>query len=212
MGDARPKLPRIITHANYDAVLDKYIRNHPSMQPGGGHLLPQPAWFHEDAILEVPTGELARDGLTTMALVGRSRPEPAALTGDEGFNAQGLEGKVRIRKPLLNALLNLDIIPRHRGRVIVLGGSTGSKRTKRAGGKRRHGSYEGPRFGKGDRVELHPGTDAWMMGDRYGTVVKQARTGTVSVAMDRSGKTRKLHPERVNIMETAAEIQRLLRK
>jgi hypothetical protein len=27
----------------------------------------------------------------------------------------------------------------------------------------------------GQRVELHPGMDAWMMGDRYGVVVKTGR-------------------------------------
>jgi hypothetical protein len=30
-------------------------------------------------------------------------------------------------------------------------------------------------FSPGDRVELHPGTDQWMMGARFGTVVKIGR-------------------------------------
>lgn len=37
----------------------------------------------------------------------------------------------------------------------------------------------------GERVELHPGTDAWMQGDRYGVVKRRTRYG-VRVAMDRS--------------------------
>ena len=45
----------------------------------------------------------------------------------------------------------------------------------------------------GDRVELHPAMDRWMMGDRYGTVVRiiPSRKGEdrVSILMDRSGKT-----------------------
>ena len=31
--------------------------------------------------------------------------------------------------------------------------------------------YDGKTFTVGDRVEIHPGTDLWMMGARYGTVV-----------------------------------------
>lgn len=31
--------------------------------------------------------------------------------------------------------------------------------------------YDGSGYGVGDRVELHPGTDLWMRGARYGTVV-----------------------------------------
>lgn len=43
----------------------------------------------------------------------------------------------------------------------------------------------------GDRVELHPATDAWMSGDRYGKIVaigpKYCR-----VRMDRSGRLLKI--------------------
>jgi hypothetical protein len=48
-----------------------------------------------------------------------------------------------------------------------------------------------------DRVELHPATDAWMMGDRYGTVEKIGRF-YLHVKMDRSGKVRKVSPENIN--------------
>lgn len=41
------------------------------------------------------------------------------------------------------------------------------------------------------RVELHPGTDAWMSGDRYGDIVSLGRK-YAHVRMDRSGKTRKV--------------------
>lgn len=38
----------------------------------------------------------------------------------------------------------------------------------------------------GDRVQLHPATDAWMSGDKYGTIT---RVGSrfYSVRMDKSG-------------------------
>lgn len=51
-------------------------------------------------------------------------------------------------------------------------------------------------FTVGDRVELHPATDRWMRGDRFGTVVKLGRR-YVHVAMDRSGQTVKVAPENV---------------
>lgn len=50
-------------------------------------------------------------------------------------------------------------------------------------------------FHVGHRVELHPGTDAWMRGDRYGEVIGFARSkrgGEVDLArvkMDTSGRT-----------------------
>jgi hypothetical protein len=51
-------------------------------------------------------------------------------------------------------------------------------------------------FNVGMRVELHPATDAWMFGDRFGDVVKVGRE-LVHVKMDRSGKTRKVHPRNI---------------
>lgn len=46
-------------------------------------------------------------------------------------------------------------------------------------------------FFPGTRVELHPATDAWMSGDKYGDVVRTGRL-YVYVKMDRSGKVRKV--------------------
>lgn len=54
-------------------------------------------------------------------------------------------------------------------------------------------TYTPADFHIGDRIELHPGLDTWMMGDRYGTVEKIARP-FVYVRMDRSRKVRKVHP------------------
>jgi hypothetical protein len=36
--------------------------------------------------------------------------------------------------------------------------------------------YDGKSYGVGDRVELHPGTDLWMRGARYGEVVGTSLT------------------------------------
>lgn len=51
-------------------------------------------------------------------------------------------------------------------------------------------------FKKGQRVQLHPGTDDWMRGDRYGDVVKIG-TKLVSVKLDVSGRTKRYHPDRL---------------
>ena len=64
---------------------------------------------------------------------------------------------------------------------------------------------------KGTRVELHPATDHWMKGDRYGTVVGRGHTrdyldtftGKVNqerpylVLLDKSGKKVRLHPTHI---------------
>lgn len=46
----------------------------------------------------------------------------------------------------------------------------------------------------GQRKMAHPGTDAWMSGDRYGVIVKVGRA-LVHMQMDRSGRVRKFRPE-----------------
>lgn len=44
------------------------------------------------------------------------------------------------------------------------------------------------------RVQTHPATDAWMSGDRYGTVTKVGRK-FIHVKMDRSWRTLRFHPD-----------------
>jgi hypothetical protein len=69
-------------------------------------------------------------------------------------------------------------------------------------------------FNVGARVELHPGTDAWMRGDRYGTVKgygRQARPyadsyGAVEeikpvlVVLDKSGQQVRCHPASLTLI------------
>jgi len=52
-------------------------------------------------------------------------------------------------------------------------------------------------FPEGRRIQLHPGTDQWMMGDRFGEVRKVDAEGRVHVKMDRSGKTLKCQPDHI---------------
>jgi len=118
-----PKLPKYITHKNMKPVLDA-IAKEPFFQIGSNVEHTGQEWFHQEVTLEFPLGEIAKDGLTTMALVGRAREEgrmeTCSLTGKEGFAAQGLEGKVRIRKDLFGALMNMrDTLPEFRGRIVT---------------------------------------------------------------------------------------------
>jgi hypothetical protein len=46
----------------------------------------------------------------------------------------------------------------------------------------------------GDRVQAHPATDSWMMGDRWGSVAKVGPK-RVHVNMERSGRLRRFAPE-----------------
>lgn len=51
----------------------------------------------------------------------------------------------------------------------------------------------------GTWVEAHPATDAWMMGDRYGEIVKVGRK-FVHVRMDRSGRTLRFSPHNLLLL------------
>lgn len=48
----------------------------------------------------------------------------------------------------------------------------------------------------GQRVELHPATDAWMRGDRYGQIVR-CGTKFYHVAMDRNQRILRVPPRNI---------------
>jgi hypothetical protein len=48
-------------------------------------------------------------------------------------------------------------------------------------------------FSVGDRIQLHPATDAWMRGDRFGQIRKVGRK-FYHVAMDVSGRVLRVPP------------------
>jgi hypothetical protein len=50
---------------------------------------------------------------------------------------------------------------------------------------------------KGQRVQLHPATDDWMRGDRFGTIVTVGRE-FYTVRLDKSGKKKRFHPMNLN--------------
>jgi hypothetical protein len=82
------------------------------------------------------------------------------------------------------------------GLVLWLGSSAHSGRhmtTNRRRMRRNGDDAKASDFRVGQRVQLHPGTDRWMRGDRYGDVARVGRKH-VHVKMDRSGQTVRVHP------------------
>lgn len=103
--EGAPHIPQAITHANADAIRT-VVAPLLVYQPGPvAAKYKPPVWGHQEAVFEF--------------LLGRSSFWSASLTGKERFDAQGLEGKVQVRKPLFNVILNLDLLPEHRGRVLT---------------------------------------------------------------------------------------------
>tara|TARA_R100001530_G_scaffold95262_1_gene66244 strand:- start:215 stop:439 length:225 start_codon:yes stop_codon:yes gene_type:complete len=61
----------------------------------------------------------------------------------------------------------------------------------------------------GKRVQLHPATDAWMQGDRYGEIVairedftdpSTPKINSAKVLMDKSQRVLTLHADNVNLL------------
>lgn len=58
--------------------------------------------------------------------------------------------------------------------------------------------YDGNGIRKGDRVQLHPATDLWMSGARYGTVTRVAKDGSdMLVRVDRHNRSYIVHSRNV---------------
>ena len=65
------------------------------------------------------------------------------------------------------------------------------------------------KFKVGDRVEMHPGTDEWMRGDRYGEVVFRIRGSSYGipryrVKLDKSGRFIRTTAELIGHISDAA--------
>src|SRR5579872_2601769 len=112
-------MPTIITHKNIRPYLDR-LQSEPEFMIGTAYQPTGDEWYRQRVKLQFPTGEIARDGLTTLALVGRNNYTTEALTGKEGFRAQGLEGRITVHKDLFSALMNLrDLLKPGRGRIVL---------------------------------------------------------------------------------------------
>jgi len=74
------------------------------------------------------------------------------------------------------------------------------RRLRSKGGRTHYSSYgeSVADFFPGERVELHPGTDLWMMGARFGSVASLGRK-YVRVALDH-GRYVKVLPENLRVV------------
>lgn len=107
----------VLHHKDLNPWLDR-LASDPCYRPGKAPL-PRPSDWHQQTVaLEFPIGELTKP-MMRLVLVGRAEPEVLPIDGSERFDAQGLEGKVRVRKPLVNALLNMNLLPEWRGRIVI---------------------------------------------------------------------------------------------
>jgi hypothetical protein len=50
----------------------------------------------------------------------------------------------------------------------------------------------------GQRIEMDPSTDEWMMGDRYGEIVEVTSTGKYRILLDKSLKELIVHPRQIH--------------
>ena len=50
---------------------------------------------------------------------------------------------------------------------------------------------------KPNAVELHPATDEWMQGDRYGSIQARRENGEILVRLDKSDKLKWFHPDNI---------------
>lgn len=110
---------KTIYHKDLQPYLTK-IQNEPEFQCGSRYNPTGQEWYRKEVLLEFPMGEIAKDFLTTIALVGRSPYNSAPIGKNDRFNAQGLEGKVQVKKDFFAALMNMrDLLPENRGRIVL---------------------------------------------------------------------------------------------
>ena len=114
-----PEIPKIITHKNLAPLLEALEQLVTDEGLWDMAHQDQKHWINRKVTLEFPIGELAKEGLHTLALIGFARPKPVPLTGKEGFDAQGLEGKVQTRRTLKDAIIQLRGLPPYRGRIVT---------------------------------------------------------------------------------------------
>jgi len=145
----------------------------------------------------------------------RERLEPADV-GERIENADvGESGEsLKVGDPVAYKDVNLRYDPHYQGVVVALDAGRSLKVRWPNGMVTTEWAYNLVRqnvsthVGEGDRrtywmyrrVQLHPGTDAWMQGDRYGVVVGVGRSKNLTVKLD-SGREIRLPEDRVSLVE-----------
>lgn len=107
-----------IDHKNLKVYL-RQLEKEPYFQPGST-CRPR-GWYRVQCRLVMALGELAEDGLKTLALTGGHKPKIQPILANDRFATNGLECKCYVRKPLFNALMNLrDLVPVYRGYIVCV--------------------------------------------------------------------------------------------
>jgi hypothetical protein len=126
----------------------------------------------------------------------------AARCGGDSITYVFLLDTIRLGRPVKAVKIPKVIVHRTKD------GTTVDSPCQCFGGNRAHSTAECPwlklraEFPEGRRVQLHPATDRWMMGDRYGVVRKVDAECRVHVKLDVSKKTLKFKPTDILTKET----------
>ncbi len=164
------EIPAVITHDNMEP-LRAALQREPEFQPGPQRINRR-GWYRQPVYLEFPTGELAKGGLQSMALVGHRERQSLPIEKGDRFDAQGLEGKVRVEKDLFGALMNMDLLPRGRGQILT----------------RARGLEHNP------SVTLRPGTGRWFWKSDWGSgdapTIEEAKSSAAGQIQRGGGSSR----------------------
>ena len=142
----------------------------------------RPGWMPETATktsgspLEFQAHATKRDALDWMHELMENATQAATLAGMVEIGGMGAHRSSSSKKPAGKKKAGKKAAPKSKKKV----------RAQSVGG-----SKPAARFRLGERVQLHPATDDWMRGDRYGEVVRQGQKGTAHVKLDKSGRTKR---------------------
>lgn len=78
-----------------------------------------PSLAKEIVRLEMPLGEIATSMMGLLLQPYKDRIKIDSLTGKEGFNAQGLEGKCFIDLTFGQAIVLMKLVNEYRGRILL---------------------------------------------------------------------------------------------
>ena len=114
------QIMKTLYHKDIPPFLRK-IETEPEFQTGSKYVPTGQEWYRQKVFLEFPLGEIAKDMLTTITLIGTKKQQYKTLPIEKNdrFNAQGLEGKMQVEKEFFSALMNMrDLLPPYRGKII----------------------------------------------------------------------------------------------
>ena len=131
-----------------------------------------------------------------------SRPAPRTANPQVGWDVY--KGGGRIDTVYFGGDMSADEVKRS---LVDHDGYDPSITVRKASTRRERGAPDQPRprvqspYKPGDRVEMHPGTDLWMRGARYGDVVRVLRNGNLKVKLDRLDRLVTVSPDRLSLVE-----------